>query len=304
MGVGALQNNRASNNTAMGTNALFGNTGGIQNTATGFSALVGNTTGGHNTADGFNALAGNRTGNNNTAVGQGALAKNTTGSNTADGQGALSHLTTGSGNIALGFSAGVNVTFGSYNIDIGSAGTVADANLIRIGTKGTHNGTFIAGIAGVPVSGTQVVVDSSGKLGVAASSARFKEAVKPMDKGSETIFQLKPVNFRYKSDLDPDGIPQFGLVAEEVEKINPDLVSRDEDGKVMTVRYEAVNAMLLNEFLKEHRSVAEQRSTIAELKTTVAKQQKQIEALTATLRKVSERLELSAPATQIAANED
>jgi uncharacterized coiled-coil protein SlyX len=110
------------------------------------------------------------------------------------------------------------------------------------------------------------------------------------------------VTFRYRKELDPEGIPQFGLVAEEVEKVNPDLVARDEGGKVYTVRYDAVNAMLLNEFLKEHRNVAEQQSTIAELKTTVAQQQKQIEALTATVQKVSDQVALSKPAPQLVAN--
>jgi Chaperone of endosialidase len=167
-------------------------------------------------------------------------------------------------------------------------GAAGEANTIRIGKQGTQKATFIAGIFGTAVSGSTVVVNSSGKLGVAVSSASFKEAIKPMDKVSEAILALKPVTFRYKEELDPDRIPQFGLVAEEVEKVNPDLVVRGEDGKVMTVRYEAVNAMLLNEFLKEHRNVAEQQSTIAQLKTTVAQQQKQIEALTATVRKVSE----------------
>jgi hypothetical protein len=146
-------------------------------------------------------------------------------------------------------------------------------------------------------SGLDVVVGSNGQLGTITSSARFKEAIKPMDQTSEAILKLEPVTFRYKKELDPEGIPQFGLVAEQVEKVNPDLVVRDEDGKVNTVRYEAVNAMLLNEFLKEHRQVQE-------LKGTVAQQQKQIEALTATVRKVSERVELSASAPQIAANED
>jgi uncharacterized coiled-coil protein SlyX len=145
------------------------------------------------------------------------------------------------------------------------------------------------------------------------SSAWFKEAIKPMDKTSEAIFALQPVTFRYKPELDPDGIPQFGLVAEQVEKVNPDLVVRDQDGKVNTVRYEAVNAMLLNEFLKEHWNVAEQQSTIAELKATVAKQQdffaseiaqqqKQIEALTATVRKVSDQVALRKPAPRLVTN--
>ena len=160
-----------------------------------------------------------------------------------------------------------------------------------------QNATFVAGIYGSTVaSGAGVIINSSGKLGTVLSSERFKDAIKPMDKASEAILALKPVSFPYKHELDPDGIPQFGLVAEQVEKVNPDLVVRDQGGKVNSVRYDAVNAMLLNEFLKEHRNVAEQQSTIAELKTAVAQQQKQIEALTATVRKVSERVELSAPA--------
>jgi uncharacterized coiled-coil protein SlyX len=146
------------------------------------------------------------------------------------------------------------------------------------------------------------MIDSTGKLGTVVSSARFKNQIKPMDKASEAILALKPVTFRYKEELDPDGMPQFGLIAEEVEKVNPDLVVRDEDGKVTTVRYEAVNAMLLNEFLKEHRNVTEQQSTIAELKTTVAQQQKQIEVLTATVQKVSNKLELSKAAPQLVEN--
>jgi len=203
----------------------------------------------------------------------------------------------------LGANAGTNLTNGSNNIDIGAPGTAGESAKIHIGKQGTQNGTFIAGIFGVTMTGSPVVVNSSGKLGVSGtSSIRFKKAVKPMDKASEAILALKPVTFRYKEEIDPEGIPQFGLVAEEVEKVNPDLVARDEDGKVMTVRYEAVNAMLLNEFLKEHRNVAQQESTIAELKTTVAQQQKQIEALTATVQKVSDQVALSKPAPQLVAN--
>ena len=228
----------------------------------------------------------------------------TSGSNTAIGAGALSFNTAGNNNIVLGVSAGSNLTTGSNNIDIGAAGVAGESAKIRIGKQGTQNGTFIAGIAGVPVTGSTVVVNTNGKLGVAASSARFKQAIKPMDKASEAILALKPVTFHYKEEIDPNGVPQFGLVAEQVEKINPDLVVRDAEGKAYTVRYDAVNAMLLNEFLKEHRNVTEQQSTIAELKTAVAQQQKKIEALTSTVRKVSERVELSAPAPQIAANDD
>jgi trimeric autotransporter adhesin len=147
-----------------------------------------------------------------------------------------------------------------------------------------------------------VVVNTNGKLGVATSSARFKEAIKPMDKASEAILALSPVTFRYKKDIDPDGIPQFGLVAEQVEKVNPDLVVRDENGKVSTVRYEAVNAMLLNEFLKEHRTVAELKDLTQKQQAMIAQQQKQIEALTATVQKVSEQLEPNKSSTQMASN--
>jgi uncharacterized coiled-coil protein SlyX len=203
----------------------------------------------------------------------------------------------------LGAKAGESLTTGSNNIDIGNPGVAAEDNNIRIGKVGTQTGTFIAGIHGTTIAnGIGVIIDSTGQIGTVTSSARFKEAIRPMDKASEAILALQPVTFRYKQDLDPDGIPQFGLVAEQVEKVNPDLVVRGEDGKVMTVRYEAVNAMLLNEFLKEHRNVAEQQSTLTELKTTVAQQQKQIEALTSIVQKVSDQITLSKPAPQLVAN--
>jgi uncharacterized coiled-coil protein SlyX len=254
----------------------------------------------------------NTIGNHNTATGPNALSSNTTGlRNTANGTAALNHNTTGSSNIAVGDSAGLNLTIGSNNIDIGAPGVAGESGVIRIGKSPTATKTFIAGISGKTVaSGVGVIVNSSGQLGTVLSSARFKDAIKPMDKASEAILSLQPVTFRYKHDLDPDGVPQFGLIAEQVEKVNPDLVVRGEDGKVMTVRYEAVNAMLLNEFLKEHRNVAEQQSTIAELKDALAKQQatnaqqqQQIEALAAGLQKVSAAVELNKPApTQVADN--
>src|SRR5207248_473108 len=162
--------------------------------------------------------------------------------------------------------------------------------------------TYLAGIYGKTVaSGTKVAVmmDSTGKLGTVVSSARFKKAIKPMDKASETILALKPVTFRYKEELDPDGMPQFGLIAEQVEKVNPDLVVRDKDGKVSTVRYEAVNAMLLNEFLKEHRKVEELQAIVAKQEATNSRQQKQIEALTAGLQKVTARVESTTPARRV-----
>ncbi len=207
----------------------------------------------------------------------------------------------------MGFLAGQNLTTGSNNIDIGNLGVAGESNHIRIGKVGTQTATFIAGIHGVTVaSAVGVVVDFNGHLGTVTSSARFKQDIKPMDKASEAILQLEPVTFRYKHQFDPDGIPQFGLVAEQVEKVNPDLVVRDADGKINTVRYEAVNAMLLNEFLKEHRKVEELEVTFVQrqkdFQATIAQQQKQIEALTAGLQKVSDRLELSKSAPQLVAD--
>src|SRR5207253_7388528 len=157
-----------------------------------------------------------------------------------------------------------------------------------IGTDGTQTRTFIAGISGVVVSGAGVVVNASGQLGVAASSARFKDEIKPMDKASEAIFALKPVTFRYKKEIDPDRTPEFGLVAEEVEKVSPDLVARDEQGKPYTVRYEAVNAMLLNEFLKEHRTVQNLEATVAKLQSIIQKVSNQIELIKSAPRVVAD----------------
>jgi hypothetical protein len=188
---------------------------------------------------------------------------------------------------------------GDNNIYIGTPGTAGDTGKIRIGTVGTHNAAFIAGISGSAITGTAVVVNSNGRLGVASSSQRFKDEIKPMDKASEAVLALRPVTFRYKWEIDPEGMPQFGLVAEEVEKVNPALVTRDAQGKVFTVRYDAVNAMLLNEFLKEHRTVEEQKATIAQLKQGFAEQQQQIEALTAGLQKVSAQIEMGQPAPQV-----
>jgi hypothetical protein len=279
-------------NTVQGDDALISLTTGAENTAIGFEALLNNTAGFNNTATGFEALFSNTTGSNNTAAGEGALSNNTTGSNnTALGRAALLKNTIGSFNIALGDNAGLKLTRGNNNIEIGNQGIAGEADTIRIGTQGTQTATFIAGISGATIpTGVPVIVDSGGHLGTTTSSARFKEAIKPMDKASEAILSLKPVMFHYKHDLDPAGIPQFGLVAEEVEKVNPDLVARDGDGKAYTVRYEAVNAMLLNEFLKEHRRVeqeeaklTEQASEIAELKTALARQAETLDKVTARL---------------------
>jgi len=305
-GIAALfANTTGNNNTANGVDALFNNTSGGANTATGLNALLANTGGNNNTGDGVDSLQSNTTGNNNTASGAFALNRNTTGSgNTAQGNTALNKNTIGSNNTALGSLAGQNLTTGSNNIDIGAnvVGAASEANTIRIGKQGTQKATFVAGISGVAVTGSTVVVNASGKLGVATSSARFKEAIKPMDKVSEAVLALKPVTFRYKEEIDPEGIPQFGLIAEEVKKVNPDLVGRDENGKVNTVRYEAVNAMLLNEFLKEHRKVQEQAATILRLEKDMQMVVAHLKEQDSRIQKVSAQLELAKAPAQLVTN--
>jgi hypothetical protein len=274
-GSGALSNNTTGfGNTATGEDVLSSNATGSVNTATGVSALANNTTGAQNTATGADALENNTTGLNNTANGFKALQDNTTGAqNTAVGFRALHGNTTGARNIAIGFSAGADLTTGSNNIDIGNLGFEDDSGKIRIGTSGRHRGTYIAGIRGITVpAGMPVVVAEDGQLGIMTSSARYKEAIKPMDNASEAILALKPVAFHYKKELDPQSIPQFGLVAEQVEKVDPDLVIRDEQGTPYSVRYEAVNAMLLNEFLKEHKTVQEQQKEIDALRSELKEQ--------------------------------
>jgi hypothetical protein len=304
-GVAALGNNtNGHSNTAIGSSALWSNTTGIDNTATGFSALGFNQTGNFNVADGMWALSGNTTGIKNTATGYSALTNNTIGRrNTAAGYGALSGNTTGSYNIALGVDAGANLTTGDKNIDIGNVGVPGESGTIRIGTVQYHSTTFIAGISGATVpTGVAVIVGADGHLGTVVSSARFKEAVKPMEKASEAILALKPVTFRYKSDLDPDGVVQFGLVAEDVEKVNPDLVARDDDGKPYSVRYEAVNAMLLNEFLKEHRAFVEEQQKVEKLQATVANLIATVKAQMAQMQKVRAQFKMSKSALQTVQN--
>jgi Chaperone of endosialidase len=296
-------------NTAVGNSAMESNTDGFRNVATGSFALQSNTTGFRNVATGRGALQLNTTGFHNTATGEDALQLNTTGnSNTATGVDALGAATTGNFNIAVGFGAGENLTTENNNIDIGNLGVARDANTIRIGeptavtdptfgeTLPAHTATFIAGIYGkIASGGTAVYINSSGQLGTLTSSARFKQDIHSMDKVSEAILALQPVTFRYKQELDPKGIPQFGLVAEQVEKVNPDLVARDAEGKVYSVRYEAVNAMLLNEFLKEHRKVEKLGAALRAVNRRLAEQAAQIQ-------KVSAQLELSKPSPQTVLN--
>ena len=298
-----LNNNGGFENTASGAFALSTNTGGVANTANGAFALFNNTGGQSNSATGSHALFSNTTANNNTANGTSALASNTTGAgNTAVGGNALSSSITGNGNIALGNNAGANVVTASDVTCIGSVG--ADVS----------NSCFISRIFGATsTNGTAVFVNTDGRLGTITSSKRFKEDIKPMDKASEVLFSLKPVAFRYKKEIDPAGTFQFGLVAEEVDQINPELVVRDKEGKPYSVRYDQVNAMLLNEFLKEHRQVEaqehrirEQESNITRLKnefeTLNGQQQKEIQLLrqqlenqAAQIQRVTENLEMHAP---------
>jgi hypothetical protein len=295
-GVGAVAlalNTTGAGNTALGAQALTNNTAGDANTAVGVYALAASTSSTFKTAVGAFALMSDISGiGRNTAVGGEALILNTTGaSNTAIGGEALVLNTTGSGNIAVGRNAGGNLTTGDNNIDIGNGGVADESNAIRIGEVGTQMATFIAGINGVDQgSPTAVFINTTtGQLGTTppSSSRRFKKDIKPMDKVSEAILGLKPVTFQYRSDN--KDTPQFGLIAEEVAEANPDLVMRDEKGEIYTVRYEAVNAMLLNEFLKARHQIDVQ--------------QKQIDALTAGLQKVSARIEVSKPAPQTVQND-
>ena len=324
VGTNALWHNTTGDiNTAIGVSAMYQNTAGFRNTAVGYEALLKqnmttrdgyntaigafalheNITGNGNTANGDSALWNNK-GDSNTGMGAGALYSNTTGNNnTAIGSGALSNalgsLTTGSNNIGVGFNAGSRLTNGSNNINIGNVGVAGEAGKIRIGTAPNQTAAFIAGIYNVSEGGTikPVYINSTGRLGTQppASARKFKEGIKAMEKTSEAVLKLKPVSFRYKND--EERTPQFGLIAEEVASVNPDLVVRDEDGEIYTVRYEAVNAMLLNEFLKAHRLLEEQQITIE-------RQQKQIDSLAAGLQKVNHQMELTkATAQTVAANE-
>ena len=283
VGAGALLFNVESQNTAVGALAMFNNTTGMKNTANGVQALYSNTTGFVNTANGVQALYNNTTGGANTANGFGALISNTTGgSNTANGFNALVANTTGGGNTAIGTSAGTNVSTADNVICIGADVAGADVS----------NTTWIGGVYGVTTqSGTTapVVVSNTGQLGTAASSERFKKDIANMDKASEAVLSLRPVTFHYKSDAKET--PQFGLIAEEVAKMNPALVLPDKEGKPYTVRYEAVNAMLLNEFLKEHKAFVEQHRKVQEQEATIARLNKTIDTVLARLDKQDSKIQ-------------
>ena len=301
---------QALQNTAVGWRSLSSDTTGSYNTGLGAGALALNITDDSNTAVGTAALLLNAGGASNTAVGRTAMLNNTTGDeNTAVGVAALSACTTGGFNTAIGGIAGGAITTGQFNTIIGDiAGlfVTTASNTICIGGSGINVSNtcqigHIRGVQTVNNDALPVVIDSAGQLGTQSSSGRYKKDIKPMDKTSEAVLALKPVTFHYKSDN--TNRPEFGLIAEDVAKVNPNLVAH-QDGQIYTVRYEAVNAMLLNEFLKAHQKLEAQEATIAELKSTVAKQQKGMEALTAQVQKVSAQLEVNKPAPQLTANNE
>ena len=333
-GVFALISNTIGGlNTANGALALFSNTEGGNNTANGFRALFSNTAGEANTAVGFNALNANVDGLRNTAVGSEALLSNLAQGNTAVGARTLMDTTTGSYNTAIGdfamrdnvlgntntvvgSGAGLNLVNGEFNTYMGAlVGDNApdESSVIRIADPSSGfpmTACFIGGIFNVvPGAGSHlVVVAPNGQLADATlSSRRFKKDIAAMDKASEGILALKPVRFHFKSD--DTNYPQFGLIAEEVAEVNPDWITRDPQGETYGVRYETIPILLLNEFLKEHRKVEEQQASIADLKSTVALQQKEMQVLTAQLKeqaaqiqKVSAQLEASKPAPKVVAN--
>jgi hypothetical protein len=314
-------NTTGDGNTATGAEALFGNTIGNFNTASGHRALGNNTTGSENTANGHQALANNTTGFGNAAVGWSTLLFNTTGfanaavgsgalflntigsNNTAMGQAALRDNTTGSNNTALGVGAGSSIT-GSGNVCIGEGVP---------GFAGEDDHTYIRNINTTSVSGggaDTVTVDlSTGLVGHLSSSRRHKEQIQPMANSSEVLHRLKPVTYRYKKDIDASQALDYGLVAEEVAEIDPNLTACNREGQIESVRYNAINAMLLNEFLKEHRTIEEQTRKIQEQEATIAQLKKEMETVVARLKeqdskiqKVSDQLELSKPAPQMVQN--
>jgi len=320
-GVSALQSNTTgTNNTATGNVALFFNSTGSFNTAIGGGALNSNTIGSSNTATGLDALRHNNDGGSNNAFGHAALFSNVTGDfNNAFGEIALFSCM-GNFNTAFGDEAGRDLSSGSGNtfIGAGAGSTTTMVNgMVLIGLNvigdNTSNHTFIRNINTTSVSGggtdTVTVNVSTGLLGHLTSSRRYKEDIKPMDNASETIFALKPVTYRYKKDIDKSQAIDYGLVAEDVAKVDPNLAIRDGKGQIDSVRYNAVNAMLLNEFLKEHQTVKALKSTVEKQEATIAQQQKGMEVLTAQLKeqasqiqKVSAQLEVNKPTPKVVLN--
>jgi hypothetical protein len=275
----------ASNNTATGYTALYSDTSGDDNTASGYEALYANTVGNYNNASGYYALRTNTSGSQNSAYGVQSLYSNATGNfNTASGTDALFHNSTGSTNIAEGYKAGYNLTTGSNNIDIGNQGVAGESDTIRIGTASTQTAAYMAGIFGTSVTGNAVVVSSSGQLGVTVSSERFKTAIAPMGLATAKLRRLRPVSFTLKSDV--TGTRQYGLIAEEVARVYPELVIRDQAGRIDGVRYDELAPMLLNEMQQRN---AAQDAKIRNLEMQLAELQglkQQMAVMSAALRKL------------------
>jgi hypothetical protein len=282
------------NNVGMGESA-FANGSGFANVAAGSGALQ-NNVGEYNCAFGAAAMQSSQTASNNVACGRAALQLSNGSGNVALGAYALDKLTDdSSNNTAVGYQAGHKLRSNTdSNIEVGNQGTATDSSIIRIGDTKQQTSTFIAGIRGATVaSGVPVVINTLGRLGTVTSSAKFKTATRPMRETSDVIYQLHPVKFRYKKELDPKGIPQFGLVAEEVEKVAPELVAHDQKGKPYSVRYQAVNAMLLNEFQKEVRmgekqekTLSTENNTLDQLEASIAQLQSRIADQSAQLRQL------------------
>ena len=298
VGAAALLLNTSGNaNTAIGAEALLNNIIGYGNIAVGVQALYNHQGGPYNNAFGGGALWSDQGGQSNNAFGYQALYFNVNGvNNTAMGDSAL-HQSTGNYNTAIGFGAGQNLATGTGNVYIGPD---------MWGVSNEANHTYIRNINTTNVSGGStdyVTVDiTTGLLGHLTSSRRYKDEIKPMEKSSEALYRLKPVSYHYKKEIDPSQSPAFGLIAEDVAEVSPNLVARNSQGQPESIHYEMVNAMLLNEFLKEHRTVQAQGQELQKQATTIANQQKQIEALTAGLQKVSAKLELDKTAPQTVLN--
>jgi hypothetical protein len=291
-GQSSLEWNTTGNyNTALGSNSLNSNTSGSNNTATGYQALYSNTSAGNNTATGHQAMYKNATGAQNAASGAFALFANTSGLlNTAVGFSALYSNTVGNYNIAIGENAGYSLTTGSENIDIGNAGKAGDNHAIKIGTQGTQTSAYIAGIYGTSMTGSAVVINSSGQLGVTSSSERFKTAIAPMGIRTSKLEQLRPVTFHLRSE--PQGALQYGLIAEEVDKIYPELVIRSAEGRIDGVRYDELAPMLLNEVQRLEAKVDEQATQLQQmhqLKLQVAALQAAMAKLADSDRRVASR---------------
>jgi hypothetical protein len=293
-GYALYSNTTAGDNTASGFAALFSNTTGNLNTASGGYALYSNTTGIFNTATGYQALY-HSNGSDNTASGVNALVTNTTGNNnTASGVQALEFNTTGSNNIAIGYNAATSVSsVNSNNIHIGSAGSSADNGAIRIGTKGTQKKFFVAGVSGISVGNAiPVMIDSiTGQLGTVSSSRRYKEDIHDMGDSSEGLMRLRPVTFRYKQPFDDGSKPiQYGLIAEEVAAVYPDMVARSADGQIETVKYQLLDPMLLNEVQRQHAEAQRQQAKIQDLEGLVKTQQAQIAQLVSNVKTIQASL--------------